>query len=92
MITDEKLEELRVLCDMADKGPWYAWTSPGGIEMVNTGMDRAPTINMNYNRKGGKAVANADFIVAARTAMPELIRELQIVRAILASRPRQGTP
>lgn len=79
-VTDDELREAESLCNQADPPPWCAWQSPGGAQMVNTGMVGKSTISLNYNHKRGNSEANADFVAMARLLMPKLIAEVRRLR------------
>ena len=78
-MTPERIKELRKLCDAATSGPWQERYRPG-----RSGYDVA--------RYGSTALVgshpmlrqDAEFIAAARTALPEALAEIERLRALLA--------
>lgn len=67
MTTDK--QELQRLCDAASPGPWTAYGC----------CVEGPSLNI-YD-EGGHTEADAEFIAAARTAIPTLLAELAAVTA-----------
>lgn len=85
-MTNERLAELRALCERATPGPWsferiahddgyfsYEYNANGAFVAFYERDHDSPT----------KAKFNSDFVSAARTALPELIEELEKARAML---------
>jgi len=66
-VTNEKLAELKALCEKATSGPWTI-SEVQGNSMNEFQVDQA--IDDHWEK-------NAAFIAAARTAMPELIVEVE---------------
>lgn len=77
MTIDQKLKELRALCDNASSGPWtvhgtlYNYVSAPGVS------DREHVCTC------GEMSANAHFIAEARFAMPLLIEVIERQREVL---------
>lgn len=84
-LTEEKIAELRALCEKATPGPWGTRGLSDHIRVESS----APTKNV---AKCGSSKpsprepdmeevhANAEFIVAARTALPDLLSDLEEAR------------
>lgn len=72
------------LCQKATPGPWYAWKSPSGIQLVNAGLYPEPTICRCYKTKGRvNDEANADFIAEAREALPYWLQQFRKIVEVL---------
>ena len=90
------LDALERLCEAATEGPWEAWMEgePGNgvahIEQVPAKLTM--TVGSDEPELGIYSWADANFIAAARTAMPRLILELKNARARIreleASQPK----
>jgi len=83
-LTDARLAELEALCKAATPGPWFPWESPKSCQLVNTGLRGEPSICMCYDHTKNDeydAAPNADFIAAARTALPEALAEVRRLAA-----------
>lgn len=78
-MTNERLEELKALCENATPDPWKQGGCSGrmifayGRTEYGTGGDVADV----------DTAANSDFIAASRTALPELIATIEKQRAML---------
>jgi hypothetical protein len=77
MITNKKLDRLQKLCDGATAGPWHT-------EDVGEPPKRRWVVDAQYRCVAGGTAGgigprafDADFIAAARTALPELIAEVR---------------
>lgn len=92
MMTEERLSELEALADAATKGPWEVkhedygdeWWFGGsgcGQVIIEGDPDSYPGIPGLQAVYGGHDTADAAFIAAARTAVPELISEVRGLRA-----------
>ncbi len=79
----ERKQELRAACEAATKEPWFAWMSPSDVHEVNTGLAGNPVICKVG--KSTQAEANADFIALARSALPELLDEVERLEKKLQS-------
>lgn len=87
-MTEERLKELKDLCDKATPGPWiYDWGN-WQVESGNPDHSRAGVANAvldeenHYESFGLKGkqndpVDNCLFIAESRTAIPELIAEVE---------------
>lgn len=88
-LTDEKIAKLKALCEKATPGPWGTRGLSDHIRVESS----APTKNV---AKCGSSKpsprepdmeevhANAEFIAAARTALPDLLSDLEEARLALA--------
>ncbi len=98
-MTPAQLEELKKLCAEATPGPWRSevwhnhdddgWAAVGphikdtpGDDFYSSEEPDSPS----YDR----ATSDSDFIVAARTAVPELIAEVERLRGIIKEAERSG--
>lgn len=70
-MTPERIEELRSLCNAATPGPWVQQGS--NVIAPETGEDVAYYC----------AMRDAEFIAAARTALPEALAEIERLRAAM---------
>lgn len=87
-LTDERLEELKRICEAATGGLWAAqlideaaheiWIEGSGFY-----CRRYPPHTYKPERLR-ELIANAEFIAAARTALPELIAEVERLRMEVA--------
>jgi hypothetical protein len=68
-ITRERWEELKALCDAASEGPWEV-VELEGYCYLKTGGSHGDVFSRKYKE-------NHYFIAAARTALPELIKEVE---------------
>ncbi len=84
-VTDEELAAWRVLCNAATPGPWTRTKPERDKDGFSMGVGIAGTLGkqMVYaSPPGGQfPSADANFIAAARTALPCLIDELEAERA-----------
>jgi hypothetical protein len=72
-VTDEKTKRLRALCEAATPGPWtHDYDGEQGYAV--RGPSDGQTVCIGYEE-------DAAFIAAARTALPEVIDELERLRA-----------
>ncbi len=72
------LEQLKKLCDEAAAGPWRQKEVLDYSEIYDSNSWGK---NLNPLALVGTNTADADFITAARTALPELVAELEKVTA-----------
>lgn len=90
MTDDAKLAEIRALCDAATPGPWFMRTNrhadtsgkPWGWldALPSGGPQRAiPGVRVDWTR-GDESEANARFIAASRTAVPDLLALVETLR------------
>lgn len=77
-ISDEDLAALEKLCAEATPGPWVRRLS---AYVTSEHDDRKIADTETYMRTREKQDANADFISAARTALPALLEEVRRARA-----------
>lgn len=75
-------EELAALCAKATPGPWES-VIHGGHYRTRSTMDTALIAARTYGDSLGD-LADAAFIAAARTAIPELLKRAQTAEAALA--------
>lgn len=68
MLTKEKIESWKKLCDEAQRGPWYP---------ANDGIY---TDDLDYDHKIELSKENGAFIAASREAVPALIAEVERLR------------
>ena len=80
-MTPEQLAALKALADAATPGPWEEVAESG--EWWITGPDIYNDAVMTTNASE-ISQADADFICAARAAVPALLAEVERLRAILA--------
>lgn len=79
----QEIEKLKELCEKATPGPWklFCASSVTAVEC----NEKVPVVSWggfdNSDRKIGYHRANAAFISAARTAVPELIKEIEVYRS-----------
>lgn len=78
-MTEQRIKELRELCEAATPGPW-ARNEQGEEEYDDIGSAQ----NGHHVAYVGSTDANAKFIMEARTAVPELLDENERLHAELA--------
>lgn len=88
-MTPADIKRLRELCDKATPGPWHnngpfekafedhGWRAIAGSKFVH--------VARKYQQPYPQCAVDADFIAAARTALPELLDEVERLRAIEAA-------
>jgi hypothetical protein len=84
-MTEDERTELRRLHEAATAGPWVHTTDAmTGSEWgyIRPGVCAAPLATMWRNHE--RLMPNAEFIAAARTAVPALLDENERLRAVLA--------
>ena len=81
MITQEQLARWRALADAATPGPWEQVTEFGEWWISGPDIERHFVIDTT----NGVNAQNADFIAAAREAVPALLAEVERLRAAPAS-------
>lgn len=81
-MTRAQLEELKKLCAGATPGPWGSESYGGAIGDVSEIYAIATGDNGDCENAMTKETAN--FIAASRTAVPELIAEVERLRGIVA--------
>jgi hypothetical protein len=87
-MTPARIAELRALCEAATAGPWRV--SMTGYS-VKSNDDDAPTIAIPHgvsvltSKQIDRWLANAEFIAAARTALPDALDEIERLRATVAT-------
>lgn len=72
MITPEKLTEWQKLCEEASSGPWY-YTNCYGVATIESKDNSGIAQAVSYLK-----YLDADFICESRTALPELIAEVEL--------------
>lgn len=88
----ERLQELKKLCDEATPGPWVYSEILASDEPTLDGVDVAiedegVICSMDYEQpRNGDWRATAEFIAASRTALPELIAEVERLKHEVALR------
>lgn len=87
-MTTERIKELRELCDKVTPGPWYEYANQGHVFSIQTlngsGGCILPRSGYEWIR-----VDDAKFIAASRTAIPELLDEIERLQRELSM---HGTP
>lgn len=78
----ERIAELRRLAEAATKGPWTA-KEPAFAPGIKARVF-GPTYKGKFEGQETMAVPDADFIAAARNALPELLDEVERLRARVA--------
>lgn len=83
IMTPERLSELQALADAATPGRWL-WQSTGllGADIGTSGSPEKWLAHVANE----DAHDNARFITAARTAVPELVAEVERLQVLLADR------
>jgi hypothetical protein len=76
----ENLASLKALCEAATKGPWNQGSHNWGVWH---GTRRIAVIGDCEPRDAAEEAANHRFVCAARTALPELIGEVERARTKL---------
>lgn len=95
-MTPEELEQIKAREERATPGPWYHQQAFSGQHFVGEGPSDAPTPLALMHGSFDKQARNAAFVTAARTDIPELIAEVERLRAELAElrrgleRPGEG--
>ena len=86
-MTPERLAEIEARAEAATEGPWEAWDRGIGFEVhVN-----AECLNSEFRETFRQA--DAEFIAAARTDVPDLLAEVRRLQAAVERvRERQGVP
>ena len=74
------LEELKALCEEATPGPWESFTDMENTRYLSALGEMEVLCKFSPAREDSEA--NANFIVAARTALPKLIAIVEEVLAI----------
>lgn len=87
-MTPERIAELRAIIDAATPGPWDFDTSgvtlPDGTYLAWGEMYEVPEYNMRFLSARFKET-DANFVAAARTALPEALDAIQRVRELAES-------
>lgn len=92
-MTDDEIDTLQALCDLATPGPWFAEEHKCECCAYVTNEKGVSQTNVMYvvNGKAASWHENARFIAEARTALPALLDEVQRLKATLASIEEYGT-
>ncbi len=89
-LTDERLVELEALAEVATPGPWSRTFGPREPSRVWASDDDAePLAVLGGYVEGTDSVADAEFIAAAREALPALLAEVREHRAFRAGMRRE---
>ena len=82
-MTDEKLAEIKARCDAASPGPWVdAITDAGDLIITVNGAGCMPFIYLgDMENTESDDHNNATFIAHARTDIPDLLAEVERLRA-----------
>lgn len=76
MFTKERIAELRALCDGATEGPWeHVFNEDESWETVRCADSLVAKVDSEYSFE--QDAKDAQFIAAARTALPELLDEVE---------------
>lgn len=84
-LTDFELDEIEARCNSASPGPWQSYIEGRDHEsgcsfiMTGTSESRGPDIELS-----GATAADQDFIASSRQDVPNLVREIRWLRALLA--------
>lgn len=87
-MTNEEIARLRALCEKATPGPWkqsWMWVDKHSMPMCveqDDGSGDGPAVCRvdEYDERGP---ADAEFIAAARTALPAALDEIERMRGVL---------
>jgi hypothetical protein len=77
-MTPERIAELRALAESAVPGPWEVGEDSSWDDVVSRG---------GFIAYGARS--NAPFIAAARTALPEALKEIEILRLAMKNAARE---
>lgn len=80
------IEPIKARAESATPGPWYHQQTFSGQHFVGAGPSDAPTPLALMHGSFAEQSRNAAFVTAARTDIPELIAEVERLRAELAER------
>ena len=95
-MTPERLAEIEARVEDATEGPWHAWDRGIGYELhlgaaAKCGQIRCEDVNGEFRETFKRA--DAAFIAAARTDVPDLLAEVRRLQAAVERvRDRQGVP
>lgn len=77
-MTDERKIQLRALCNAAKTGPWHVFHMSGEISVLGLdSMGVVPSLPDADPYTEARVVGNLYFIAEARTAVPELLDEVE---------------
>jgi len=79
-MTPERIAELRKLCEEATKGPWFVESLSNNIIYCQKGNYIAqtwPRLKKDGSTDYLSVIYDTKFIAAARTALPELLDEVE---------------
>ena len=87
-LTEEKIAELRALCEKATPGPWVAGRPDMAtiVDGIDSKWIYAPNdqycavASGRIDGEWDEVMANAQLIAAARTALPDLLSDLEEAR------------
>jgi hypothetical protein len=84
-VTEERIKKLRALAEAATRGPWHMRSGEdvAYVDVIpgEAGICELPFYAIEEER--GEAEADARFIAAARTALPEALDEIEKLRGLL---------
>lgn len=103
-MTDSDIQRLEALCEKATPGPWRvdagarqstAWVEAGTQSEPMTIAD-CDVLRRTRGRRSPRPLADqcdrdADFIAAARTALPAALAEIRRLKALVKSAESQGS-
>jgi hypothetical protein len=83
-MNDGDLEEIRLRCEMATKGPWTSFVEGrdhgSGSNFIKIGEGQTRGQDMELS---GATVADQDFIAHARQDVPKLLNEIKRLKSII---------
>lgn len=86
-MTPARLAELRAVADAATKGPWVAVIADGACLGIDAEADPDGIVETDAGHYPPKP-ADAVFIAAARAAVPDLLDEIERMRAVVEAAER----
>lgn len=75
----EELNTLKELCQDATPGPWVKNSAQGGAQVWAKDLDRLGSMRIAQLEHADFDYRNAEFIAAARTAVPKLIEQVEFL-------------
>ena len=96
-MTPSRLSELKELAEKATAGPWKWWTSNSWRRLKRDSLGITQNVLEPYVCRDGHpdlsiSEEDMDFIAAARTAVPELVAEVERLREVLRRWENHGCP
>jgi hypothetical protein len=94
MIDQKRLDEIKARCKAAKPGPWARyeavksspplWCVSGAPGSAPDGEGATVLLDVAFRHPAGKAKAVASFVAASRTDVPDLVAEVERLRAALS--------